>query len=485
MSLTILNPDEAAALEARYANLLGAQALMSRAGAAAARLVASRIKAGGVVTVLAGTGGNGGDAYATALELKRAGYTVHVVAPGGKKPTHEAGAYFHEEWVRQGGVVEADPYMTPKADCIVDGLLGSAQNRPVTGDMLDAVLWFNERRCFKLALDMPTGIHPQTGARLGACPGARADVTLAFLSTKPGLYMLDGADAAGEIVVDELGVSIPLTNLAVVTPEDFEHVTQKRLRHAHKGDFGRVRIIGAARGKIGAGLLAARAAMRLGAGRVTLECLSESAPEVDALMPEIMFDVETPLSAYDVLVIGPGLGQDERALARLEAALEVQAPLVLDADALNLTAGHMALQDKLLGRRYPTVLTPHAMEAARLLRRDVGAVESDRVAAARELAVQTGAIVVLKGPGSVVALRSGRTWINPTGNAMLASAGTGDVLAGMIGAFFAQGFDMVASTLAGVWLHGVSAHAREAGFTASDVAPRAAQILESMRRRTE
>ena len=180
-------------------------------------------------------------------------------------------------------------------------------------------------------------------------------------------------------------------------------------------------------------------------------------------------------------VLGPGLGRSEAARARVKEALETAHALVLDADALNIIAEDLPLQDLLLSRREPTVLTPHAMEAARLLRRDVKDVTVDRVAAARELAVQTGAIVVLKGPGTVTTLRSSRAWINPTGSAMLATAGTGDVLAGMIGAMFAQKFDMVEATLSAVWLHGRAVEGIEAGVTASSVARLAADLLDRMR----
>jgi hydroxyethylthiazole kinase-like uncharacterized protein yjeF len=220
----------------------------------------------------------------------------------------------------------------------------------------------------------------------------------------------------------------------------------------------------------------------MGAGLVTVDALAEDIPAFDPLEPALMFAVEKPdYSKFDVTVLGPGLGRSEAARARVKEALETAHALVLDADALNIIAEDLPLQDLLLARREPTVLTPHAMEAALLLRRDVKDVTIDRVAAARELAVQTGAIVVLKGPGTVTTLRSSRAWINPTGSAMLATAGTGDVLAGMIGAMFAQKFDMVEATLSAVWLHGRAVEGLEAGVTASSVARRAADLLNKLR----
>ena len=233
---------------------------------------------------------------------------------------------------------------------------------------------------------------------------------------------------------------------------------------------------------IGAALLAARSALVSGAGRVTVYPVSKNAPAVDMLYPELMFG--TPSSDFtsaSVIVVGCGLGQTEEAKALVVKALDSNKPVVFDADALNIIAANMPLQDKLLARQAPTVITPHPGEAARLLRRDTKGVTVDRVAACRELAVQSGAIVVLKGVGSIISLRSARAWINPTGTPALATAGSGDVLAGMIGAMFAQGFDMVESVHAAVYLHGLASEGIEAGMTASDIAPNAMAILQDAR----
>ena len=229
-------------------------------------------------------------------------------------------------------------------------------------------------------------------------------------------------------------------------------------------------------------ILAARAALISGAGRVTLECRAEHAPHVDMVYPEIMFATKpVNLEDFDAIVLGCGLGTSAEAKARVIEALNCQKPLILDADALNIIAADIKLQDMVLARRAPTVLTPHPGEAARLLRRDTAGVTADRVAACRELAVQTGAIVVLKGAGTVIWMRSSRTWINPTGSPMLATGGSGDVLAGMIGAMFAQGYDMVESVLAAVYFHGLSAEGLEAGFTAGEIAPNAMALVHDAR----
>jgi len=481
MSLTILTADELQNLEMRAANQLGADTLMKRAGAAAAELIMKRLEDAGVeqrrVTLLVGPGNNGGDALACACELREKGAVVNVVLPGGRRPTSALALAQLERWTQAGGTTYDDPYMTEKADCVVDGLFGTGLAKPITGDYLDAVLWFNERQALKVSLDIPSGLNPVTGHWTGSYPGCSADVTI-----KSGLYMCEGADAAGEIVLNELDVSVPLSPLSVIGTDEFPRVLRPRVKNSHKGDYGSVAVIGGTDGMIGASILAARAALISGAGRVTLECRAEHAPHVDMVYPEIMFATKpVNLEDFDAIVLGCGLGTSAEAKARVIEALNCQKPLILDADALNIIAADIKLQDMVLARRAPTVLTPHPGEAARLLRRDTAGVTADRVAACRELAVQTGAIVVLKGAGTVISMRSSRTWINPTGSPMLATGGSGDVLAGMIGAMFAQGYDMVESVLAAVYFHGLSAEGLEAGFTAGEIAPNAMALVHDAR----
>lgn len=486
MSLTILTADELQNLEMRAANQLGADTLMKRAGAAAAELIMKRLEDAGVeqrrVTLLVGPGNNGGDALACACELREKGAVVNVVLPGGRRPTSALALAQLERWTQAGGTTYDDPYMTEKADCVVDGLFGTGLAKPITGDYLDAVLWFNERQTLKVSLDIPSGLNPVTGHWTGSYPGCSADVTITFLCVKSGLYMCEGADAAGEIVLNELDVSVPLSPLSVIGTDEFPRVLRPRVKNSHKGDYGSVAVIGGTDGMIGASILAARAALISGAGRVTLECRAEHAPHVDMVYPEIMFATKpVNLEDFDAIVLGCGLGTSAEAKARVIEALNCQKPLILDADALNIIAADIKLQDMVLARRAPTVLTPHPGEAARLLRRDTAGVTADRVAACRELAVQTGAIVVLKGVGTVISMRSSRTWINPTGSPMLATGGSGDVLAGMIGAMFAQGYDMVESVLAAVYFHGLSAEGLEAGFTAGEIAPNAMALVHDAR----
>lgn len=481
MSRTIMNLEESRELEARCAARMGLDTLMRRAGTFAAKWLDERLPCPHV-TVLAGPGNNGGDAIVCACELKRLGHTVQLVMPGGE-PKTELAREMLADWIALGGTVISDPYMTEKADAVVDGLFGTGLKRPITGDYLDAILWFNERQCFRLALDVPSGLHSETGHWVGTMPGVTADATVTFLSAKSGLYMNEGVDAAGAVVVSELDVSVPLTRLGLIEYSDFDHICQPRPKFSHKGTFGHVAVVGGAEGHIGAALLSARAALRMGAGTVTVELLTPNAMMVDPVAPELMFS-STPLdfSRFTAAVIGPGLGQSAAAKARLEAALASNIPLVLDADALNLIAGDKALLTTLLHRTVATVLTPHEAEGARLLKVTPQIIQSDRVNAVRDIALQTGAITVLKGPGTLIAMRSSRTWLSPYATASLATAGSGDVLSGMIASFLGQRYDTVESVLGAVMLHGYAGKERVAGLTASEIASIAVEPLETYRR---
>ena len=481
MSRTIMNLEESRELEARCAVRMGLDTLMRRAGTFAAKWLDERLPCPHV-TVLAGPGNNGGDAIVCACELKRLGHTVQLVMPGGE-PKTELAREMLADWIALGGTVISDPYMTEKADAVVDGLFGTGLKRPITGDYLDAILWFNERQCFRLALDVPSGLHSETGHWVGTMPGVTADATVTFLSAKSGLYMNEGVDAAGAVVVSELDVSVPLTRLGLIEYSDFDHICQPRPKFSHKGTFGHVAVVGGAEGHIGAALLSARAALRMGAGTVTVELLTPNAMMVDPVAPELMCS-STPLdfSRFTAAVIGPGLGQSAAAKARLEAALASNIPLVLDADALNLIAGDKALLTTLLHRTVATVLTPHEAEGARLLKVTPQIIQSDRVNAVRDIALQTGAITVLKGPGTLIAMRSSRTWLSPYATASLATAGSGDVLSGMIASFLGQRYDTVESVLGAVMLHGYAGKERVAGLTASEIASIAVEPLETYRR---
>ena len=482
MAQQILNLDELASLEHRYQSQLPAAELMRRAGLVIADRVCESLEPGKHVVFICGPGNNGGDGFAAARLLLDREYRVTVALIGCDKPKTEDALAMYNAYVNAGGTVISDPYNADKAEVVIDALFGTGMKKPLAGDFQDAAMWFNERQALHISVDIPSGLDPMTGRWVGGVKGCMADITLAMLAPKACCFMCEGADAAGFVEVNELGVSVPLSTLGLVEPDDFRHVLEERSRNSHKGNYGHVAVVGGETGTIGAAVLAARAAIVTGAGRVTVEFMSDKAPAFDTIYPELMVaDGEIDLTKTSCNVVGCGMGFSDKARKRLADAIAAPVPLILDADALRMIADDMSLQDALLARKAHTVITPHPGEAAAIIRSTVEKVQADRIGAARELAVQTGAISILKGAGSVITLRSSRTWINPTGNAMLATAGSGDVLSGMLGAFFAQGYDLVSATLAAVYLHGKASEEYAAGFTASDIAPAAAAMLNTMR----
>ncbi len=361
---------------------------------------------------------------------------------------------------------------------------GIGLKRALEGAYAAWVAKLNALSCPILALDLPSGLDAESGSVLGCC--VRASHTISFIALKPGLLTLDGPDHCGQLSLDTLGLDLDPADSAgagySLAPAHFPQALLPRSRNSHKGSYGSVAIIGGASGMAGAALLAGRAALHLGAGRVYLGILDRLS--VDPLQPELMLkDPEQAQALASVLALGPGLGESPAALELLRRALDAQLPLLLDADGLNLLSAHPVLLNKLGRRNAATLLTPHPLEAARLLGCELAAVQADRVGAARRLATKHRAAVVLKGCGSVVALADGRWFINLNGNPGLATAGSGDVLCGMAAALLAQGIPAEQVLLAAVYLHGAAADACVAagigpiGLTAGELIPMARKLL--------
>ncbi len=456
--------------------------LMARAGRGAARRIDELAGDRRVsVCIVAGPGNNGGDGFVVAHELAGRGHEVTVVLLGARQPAAADALAAFLRWTESGGAVLA-ALPDRRYDIVVDALFGIGLARPLQGDFLAAARWMNGHGARVVALDVPSGLDADSGAWVGGAAGVLADVTVTFLGDKPGLHTGAGIDAAGRVQVDGLGLAAPSSELQLVTPDDFVDVARPRRRDTHKGSFGNVLVIGGGPGMVGAPLLAARAALRLGAGRVYVDCIGAPELRVDPVQPELMFRPHASLEGIECAVAGCGLGTDEHARAALAWTVERPHALVVDADGLNLLATDAGLRQSLLQRQAVTVLTPHPLEAARLLATSAQAVQADRIVAARRLAAEYRAIVVLKGAGSVIARPDGRVAINPTGSPALATAGTGDVLAGMLGGLIAQGFDGWQAVLAATWLHGAAAHGMgDIGLVAGDVAPRAAEVLRGLR----
>jgi len=456
--------------------------LMARAGRAAAEWV--DVQHSGEprsFCIVCGPGNNGGDGFVVARELEARGHEAVCVLLGPAQSTAHDARRAQEHWVAAGGhVLDALPADRP-FDAVIDAMFGIGLARPLAGAFLAAAEWIG-RHPQVYAIDVPSGLDADTGAWVGGVPGVVASATVTFIGDKPGLHTASGADAAGTVIVDAIGTERPPGAGFLIEIPDLAPLLRPRRRDTHKGTYGNALVIGGGRGMVGAALLGGRAALHLGAGRVYVDAVGAPEFRVDPMQPELMFRALADLHDLQAIVVGCGLGVDSRARERLAAAVEREVALVADADALNLLAGDALLKERVVQRRAPTVLTPHPLEAARLLGCGATDVQRDRVSAAQRIASTYNAVAILKGAGSVVARPDGLYAINPTGSPALATAGTGDVLAGMLGAFLAQGLAHWDAALAATWLHG---HAGEGtgdiGLVAGDVAPRAADVLGRLR----
>jgi hydroxyethylthiazole kinase-like uncharacterized protein yjeF len=441
--------------------------LMERAGRAAADVAAAMSgERGGTVLLLAGPGNNGGDALVVARLLAAQFHDVAVVfrAEPGRLPADAAAAY--RKFVAAGGKTVTDIPARWSGPLIVDGLFGIGLARPLSADYARLVEQANALAAPILALDVPSGLDADTGCAHGTC--IRAAATATFIALKPGLLTGDGVDLCGAVSVHDLaldaeaiaparGHRLDWDSLAGALPG----VLARRASNVHKGTFGTLGIVGGAAGMVGAPLLAGRAALRLGAGKVLIGFATHDHPAVDWGAPELMLRTADAVLAgpLDALVLGPGLGTAAGAAELVARALALDVPMAIDADALNLIAAQRPLRAALCARSAPTALTPHPAEAARLLATDTAAVQRDRLAAALALATELGASVVVKGAGSVLAHADGTWAINASGNCALATAGSGDVLAGFVGACLAQRLDVQVALSYGVCVHGAAADA--------------------------
>ena len=472
---------------------LAPHTLMRRAGLAVARLALAIAPHARTVWIAAGPGNNGGDGFEAALHLLQAGKTVRVTFAGdaARLPADAADALGRAQVAGVAIGVDAAPALGAQ-DIAIDALLGLGASRAPQGRIAELVAGINALACPVLAVDLPSGLDAMTGQPLGdagAC--VRATHTLALLTVKPGLYTGHGRDFAGEVWFDDLGVDRSTTPPdAWLSGADEAFAVRAPRRHAqHKGSFGDLAVVGGAPGMTGAALLAARAAHAAGAGRVFVSLLEPDAPgqamALDPSRPELMFrrawwDGAPPVLAAATVVAGCGGGDAVRSV--LPRLLGLAGRLVLDADALNAIAADPGLQTQLSARSargQPSVLTPHPLEAARLLGVASTDVQADRLRSAQALAERFACVVLLKGSGSIVAAPGRVPHVNPTGNAALATAGTGDVLAGWIGGLWAQPGApdrAFAAAVSAAHSHGAAADSVPAGPL------RAADLVEAMTR---
>lgn len=500
---TIRSVDAAAARRFSMPGLL----LMENAGRGAAEAVMRELASfacpRGRVAVVAGKGNNGGDGFVAARHLAGSGAraVVYLLA----KPAELKGdaALNAKIWEKMGGETVAiisskglakNAPSIERACVVVDAIFGTGLTKPVKGLYADAIGFINSlTKASVISVDIPSGIDASTGQVLGCA--VHADLTATMAMNKIGLCQWPGRAHAGRVEVVDIGVprallEDPSIRWNLADDALAASMLSPRPAEAHKGSNGHLVVVAGSVGKTGAAFMAATGAMRAGAGLVTLALPEGLNPVMEAKTTEVMTAplLQTPegtlsVDSYPALkaltdgkaavVFGPGLGCTDGVSALLDRVLKgASTPLVIDADGLNCLAGRVYVLKK---AKCPVVLTPHPGEMARLLGISVSDVQRDRIAAAGALCKKTGAVVVLKGAATVVASPDGQVYINPTGNAALATAGTGDVLSGMIGGLISQGCDALSASVVAVYAHGMAsdrwrdANGGEAGMMATDL----------------
>jgi len=439
--------------------------LMCRAGKAVVDEAHSHFPFARHWLIMCGPGNNGGDGYVVARLADKAGVRVTVCSLTDPEQLKGDAALAYEDWQAAGGEVCEWPSADDAPfDLALDALLGTGIDREVGGKFRQAIAYLNQLNCPKIAIDIPSGLNADTGSVMGCAVQSHNTVT--FVGRKRGMYTADGPDYCGHIAFDDLAVpteaALKYSSDAgsLLSPDFLTQVLNPRLRNSHKGSFGHVLAVGGIKGMSGAIRLCGEAALRSGAGRVTLATDPAHADLVNLSRPELMVkaigdnaDLQPLLSGDHVLALGPGLGGTDWSGALLKTCLGAQAAMVVDADGLNLLAKY-SQENAVLHENW--VLTPHPAEAARLLNCKVSEIQQDRVLAAMAIAKRFAACVVLKGCGTVVASPSGEYAICPSGNPGMATAGSGDVLTGIIAALLGQGLSCFDAAKAGVLAHAVA-----------------------------
>jgi len=469
------------ALDAHAIGTLGVPGytLMKRAGEGALRHLRSRWPTAYRVVIVCGTGNNGGDGYVLARFAQAAGLTVSVLSAAPREALKGDALQAYDDCIASGARVQ--PYsasLLSEGEVVVDALLGTGLRSSPRGEILSAIHGINASRRPVFAIDVPSGLDADTGVALGEA--VRADCTITFVGLKTGLFTGDGPEYAGTVYFDDLEVVAPLTEqfkprLERILEQEVVAALPRRARAANKGDFGRVLIVGSDVGMPGATRLSGEACLRVGAGLVTVACAPENVAAIAPGRPELIClpfrdptDLHDAIERAGVIAIGPGLGRSAWARRALEAVLEANKPLVVDADALNLIAESAA------PARDNWILTPHPGEAGRLLGMQTDDVQRDRLAALDALVERYGGTVVLKGAGTLVGSRGRTPGVSERGNPGMASAGMGDVLTGAVAGILAQCRNQWLAARVGVLVHAMAgdavARTGERGLLASDVA---------------
>jgi hydroxyethylthiazole kinase-like uncharacterized protein yjeF len=469
------------------------------------------------VAVVCGRGNNGGDGFVVARTLVQRGIETSVFLLGSVAEVRGDARTNLEVLGRIGMTVveitsaqEWELHFSEfsEVDIVVDAILGTGFRGRLSGLFETVVADLNSLGVPIVAIDLPTGVSADTAVLEG--PGVEASMTVTLAAPKIPLVFPPADSHAGDLVIADIGIPLPLLDelegqhLELLTREAMREIVPVRVADSHKGDFGRVLVVAGSLGRTGAAHLTALGALRSGAGLVTIATPRSCLPVIAAMAPEYMTEPldETASGTIDygavdrvldlkadIIAVGPGLGQSPGTTAFVHALLERSGvPLVLDADALNAFVGD---PDRLAGRdEVAVVITPHPGEMARLMHTTIEDVQRDRLAAARDFAAAHRVHVVLKGHRTVIAAPDGRTFVNLTGNSGMATGGTGDLLTGMIAAWFAQLLDAEAACKLAVYVHGTAGDLAEAdegevSLVAGDVASRIGDaLLELTARRT-
>ena len=458
--------------------------LMQRAAHAAWRALRRRWPDADRLTVLAGRGNNAGDGYLIAVLAQRAGWQVKVLAVGDPQMLQGDAALAFGEARQAGVAVEAWHEEAALQGVLVDALLGTGISGEVREPYAAAVSAINASGLPVMAVDLPSGLCADTGHVLGCA--VRADLSVSFIGLKPGLFTGEGPDRVGRLVFDDLQASSEILALTAAAGTRLCESTLPRLAPrspaAHKGSFGQVLVIGGDLGTGGAALLSAEAALRCGAGMVSLATRPQHVTASLVRRPEIMchgvestYALTDLVERADVLVVGPGLGQAPWGRSLISLAPHREVPQVWDADALNLLAA------RAVELPANALITPHPGEAARLLNTTVAQIQADRPRAVRELAARYRCVALLKGAGTLIASDDGRLALCDRGHPAMASAGLGDVLAGVAGAMLAQGLAPFEAACLAAWLHaraGERLGQQGRGLAASDLLAEIRLLLE-------
>jgi len=437
-------------MEASAALHMPPHALMQRAGLAVAQFAIAVAPHARIIWIPCGPGNNGGDGLEAARHLKLWGKSpvVTCLDVSGNLPADAAAS---RQSARQAGVAFAES-LPEQYDLCIDALFGIGQVRKFDDRCTAWIKQINSGASAVIAVDVPSGLNADTGASPTVC--VKANYTLSLLTLKPGLFTADGREACGEIWLNALGVDRAADACALLNSAP---IPAQRPHNTHKGSYGDVCIVGGCHGMTGAALLAGRSALHGGAGRVYVGLLDPATAPLDISQPELMFRQPSEV-AFESMVVVAGCGGGNAIHAHLGGILDRSGQLVLDADALNAVAKDSSLQRQLISRGpRNTVLTPHPLEAARLMKLSSTEVQANRLGVAQAMADRFGCTVVLKGSGTIIAAPDELPRINTTGNARLATAGTGDVLAGLIGARLAAGSDAFKGSCDAVFRHGDAA----------------------------